>query len=176
MRLTYKLEKEDYLEFNLTQMKNFPKIRKSVNIQRFIMPLMFTLFILILSKLGGYSLKSIGPIYLIMVGAWILFYPKILEKSMLKRLNKALDTEENKYLLSERTIEVNSGGIYEIIQEEDGSENSIFAADRVIKLDENAKHLYIFLATEAIYLIPKKYFKSEEEEADFKEDIRKLIV
>lgn len=176
MRLTYKLEKEDYFEFNLNQMQNFPKIKRSINIQRFFMPGIFTVFVLILIRNTKYDMRTILPLYSVMVLGWIIFYPKILVKSMHKRLNKTLDSDEYKILLQERTIEIKDDGIYEVLKKEDGEEEAMLATDKVLKLEENEKFVYIFLTSESVYLIPKKFFLSEEHRMEFLKKVKKLIV
>ncbi len=176
MRITYKLEKEDYFKFNLNHMTKFPKINRSMKIQRFFMPIVFTVLALILVYKVNYSSKIVIPIYIVACLGWILYFPKMLEKSIHKRLERVFMEEENKFLLDERVLEVKDDGIYEIIKDKKGQEKSIFASDEVVEIEETNDSLYIYLSSESVYLIPLKFFKNEEEKQEFLSKVNKFNI
>ncbi len=174
MRLTYKLDRDDYYAFNFEQMKHFPNIQRNINIQRFVIPVIFSVIVLLLLMINKKDITGIAPIYLLLVAAWILLYPKILQKSTAKRLNKVLSAEENQILFEERTIEVNDTGLYGVAEKE-GKEELVLAAEKILKIHENDNYFYVFLSTQSVYIVPKKFFTDKEEMEEFKKSVEKII-
>lgn len=172
MRVEYRLEKEDYYEFNLHHMSHFKKVNRSITIQRFMMPILFTIFAAITYKRGNTPLIIILPIYLIAATGWVVLYPKFLQRSVNKRLDAILKLESNKSLLEDKTLEVADDGLYEILEDD----NRVLSSKEVVDIIETDKNVYVYLPAEAAYIIPKKFFKDEEEKKRFVSKLEKLLV
>jgi len=175
MRVTYKLEKEDYFNIDMNQMRNIPRIKKSINVQRFVIPIIFTVIILILIGFTKNDVRSILPLYGILVIGWIILYPKILIRSTHKRLSKTLDKQTSDYF-DFSTIEVREDGIYKIEKDEEGKEKALFVTEGISGINEDKNYMYIFLPVGSFYVIPLKYFEDENYKKEFLEEVKKLKV
>lgn len=172
MKIKYRLTKEDYYEFNLHHMSHFKKVNRSIQIQRFLMPTLFTIFAAITYKRGNISPVIIIPVYLIAATGWVMIYPKYLQKSVNKRLDAILNQEANKSLLDDKILEVADDGLYEILDEK----NRVLSSKAVVDIIENEKNIYIYLPSESAYIIPKKFFESENEKDEFVRKVENLLV
>lgn len=172
MRIEYKLTKEDYYEFNLHHMSHFKKVNRSINIQRFLMPIIFTVFAVLTYRMGNTSLNIILPIYLLVSTGWVMLYPKFLQRAVNKRLNAILELESNKSLLEDKVLEVADDGLYEILE----GDNRVLSSKEVVDIVETDKNVYVYLPAESAYIIPKKFFKDEKEKAEFKSKVERLLV
>ncbi len=174
MRVTYRLEREDYFNFDINQMRNIPKINKGINVQRFFIPSIFTIFILLFVGLTKNDVKTILPLYIVIVLIWVIMYPRLLMKSTHKRLSKTLDGKDDDYF-DFSTIEVRPDGVYKIEKDEAGEEKALFVTEKISAINQDENYLYVFLPVGSFYVIPLKYFKSEDHKTRFIDDIKKLI-
>lgn len=168
MKVDYKLEKEDYFKFNMHQMKEFPSLKKSVLIQRLMMPIIFLVFVITLKQRNQYSTPILVLGYLLVAGLWFFLYPKYIERSIKKRLNQTLENEENAFLLEDKAIELDKEAIYEYRNklDEEGNETieKVLAAEEIVAFQEDDNSYYIYLGSESAYIIPKRFIDQEDRE------------
>lgn len=173
MRITYKLDKEDYLNFNLHHMKKFPKLRLSLLFQRVLMPIVFGLIGIFFYRSETIKTSIIFLLWLLFSSLWFFLYPKFMKRAIEKQLNKILETDMNSYMLEEKTLELREDGLYEIIKNENGTEEALKSKE-IEELEEETDNLYLFLEGEAAYIIPKRFFESEKKLEDFKREVIQL--
>ena len=77
MGINYNLTEEDYLNFNMFHVKNSKAVKRTLNMQRFITPIIFIVLSYVLSKVGNMSFFELFIAFLIVSILWIIFYPKI---------------------------------------------------------------------------------------------------
>ena len=53
MGINYNLTEEDYLNFNMFHVKNSKAVKRTLNMQRFITPIIFIVLSYVLSKVGN---------------------------------------------------------------------------------------------------------------------------
>jgi hypothetical protein len=87
----YELNKQDYIDFNLSHIYSSPSLRRSVMIQRFIAPIIFLIFPLFLADVSDISLREWYVVYGILFVLWVIFHPKYIKRRVIKRTTKLIE-------------------------------------------------------------------------------------
>ena len=77
MEINYNLTEEDYLNFNMFHVKNSKTVKRALNMQRFITPIIFIVLSYVLSKVGNMSFFELFIAFLIVSILWIISLSKI---------------------------------------------------------------------------------------------------
>ena len=77
MEINYNLTEEDYLNFNMFHVKNSKAVKRTLNMQRFITPIIFIVLSYVLSKVGNMSFFELFIAFLIVSILWIFYIQDI---------------------------------------------------------------------------------------------------
>ena len=151
MKVNFKLDEEDFYDFDFKNLENFPKAKRILNFQRYVVPLIYLIVGYLFYRFKLFNKNQSIIFTIIIVLGWIIFYPKYVKRGMKKRTLKIL--RENPSLLYERTMELNENGIFEIIDTEDG-EQTVLLGEKILGYNERDGRIYINLLNETAYIIP----------------------
>ena len=111
MEINFKLTEQDFIDFNVHHMKTSKTMKKAVLMQRFFGPISFIIGIFVAYKITDIPLWYWSICFVIAGALWFVYYPKMIERSIRKRVKKMLSEGQNKVLLSDTTLMVNEEGI-----------------------------------------------------------------
>lgn len=163
MDYSYNIEGKDlvHLNFYFMDQEELGKARRSLKLS----PLIFVVVII------GARFLSRGidiPFVLISLGAYMIWFfisDKILDKMSERRMNKAINTEENKWLTNTRTMHLDDETIGESIVLDNGENKELFRKPygelHTVEVSEHG--LYIFIDEVSAFIMPRRTFGSEEE-------------
>ena len=73
MEIKYNLTEEDYLNFNLFHVKNSNTVKRALNIQRFLFPVLFIVISYLFSKMTEISFLGVFIPFLLISILWVIF-------------------------------------------------------------------------------------------------------
>jgi hypothetical protein len=161
MNLEYQLTKQDYIDFNIYHMTYSVTLKRSVFIQRFIVPIIFLGLPIFLPKITGILLWYWIKFCIIASIVWIVFYPKILRKSITRRISKMLDEGKTTGILRKHNFLFTEEGI---VDKTEFSETKYNLLEKVVEYE---KHIFIYVRAIMAYIIPIRIFISVDEKNNF---------
>ncbi len=165
MKFNYNIGPRDlvYLNYNIVGEKHLKRLRANL-----IMTPALIIIVLILFSFREGSRPS--PIFivisLILLGIWIKYSRTVLDNISIRRISKAFKNEENKWLLNERTMEVNDDRIVETIDHLNGLEKKVLldvTYDEIYTVDRSKEGIYIFVNDRSAFILPARAFKGQGE-------------
>ena len=169
MKITFEVNKDDYINFNLYHLQNSKTHKKMFNILRYIIPIVFFILIYMI----GTKIFNQPSIYWIIVAIifsvlWILKYPKQYKRLIIKQTDKILNEGDNSSIFGRKTLEITDKFIE--VKGEFTSEKVSLESIKEVKVYEDMILIYIsgFMA----HIIPRRYLDTETE----KELIKQLNV
>lgn len=163
MKLKYLLTEKDYVDYNIDHMYNSPSIRKSLFVQRYIIPVLFLLIPFCVDGLFSISWRYWMIWFAIVFIQWIIFFPGLVRRTSRKRIGKMLREGINTDFLGERTLDLQEDAIYE----RGISSESKKSWDAVEKVIEGKKHIYIYVSAITAFIVPLTAFADDDEKNQF---------
>ncbi|TRX66162.1 YcxB family protein [Carboxylicivirga sp. M1479] len=156
MEIEFKFEMMDWMALQKSYLQHSKQFRRSKLMMTALMPVVFT-FLLTLDILKGeYNLLSIGILAFIAI-LWILFFPKYLIKSTLKRSRKLIEEGDNSAILGMHKLKFDTRGL---VHTQPESEQQINWKG-IIKLEESANHYFLYNTAVSAIIIPKQKISSQ---------------
>jgi len=161
MIIEYELTKQDYIDFNINHMNNSKSMKNSMLFQRFIIPVIYLILPLFLKYISRIPLWYWYCIFLIFSVIWIIRYPKIIEKSVIKRASKLIDEGKATGIVGHHSVTYTNEGI---VDKTEFSETKYSVFERVV---ESENHIFIYVSSVMAYIIPLRAFKNQDEKLEF---------
>jgi len=171
MKVSFDLTRQDYIEYNIFHHLNSKASRKSMQIIRFAIPVIYLLLAYPISKVSEIPFWWWATILTIISVVWVIKYPKSFKKTIAKRVGKMLDEGKNVGLLGNRTIEITDTAITSEGQAGEMKTNW----EAVERICETEDYLFLYIASVQAYIIPKRAFENKEKEDDFIQTIKKYL-
>lgn len=158
MELTYNITEEDYIQFNLFHIRNSQTAVRTLNIQRYLSPVIFIIFSFIFPKLFDGSLWLSLAIFGIMSILWIVYYPKYYYSHILRHVKKMLKEGKNHGILGEHHMYFADEGI--IDKTVTGETKVSWSGIEEFKEDDH--NLYLYNSSVSAYILPKRELENLE--------------
>ncbi len=172
MQLTYTLTEQDYIDFNLYTFKTSKTMKRGVLRQRIIGPVIFMAAsrfaprILDIPAWFSYLIFGLASI------AWVIYYPKKIEKHLVKTIKKRFEEGDNHGLLAETVLIMDEEGLHF-----QNDYNESFVKWSVVnKIEESESHIYLFNSSISAHIIPKMAFSSTNEMEEFRRQVDTRIL
>ncbi len=168
MNLQFEITKQDYSDFNIYYANNSKAIKRTVFINRFILPIIFLILPVFISKVSDISLFYWYCVFILTFILWIILYPKQFNKSYKKRLSKLFDENNNKSIFTHHNLSITEEGIIDTTKFGETKTNTI---DNVVEMDN---YIYVFISGISAYIIPKRIFTNFDEKKDLLNILNKI--
>ncbi|WP_035051071.1 YcxB family protein [Carnobacterium pleistocenium] len=169
MEIEFELLEKDYINFNIDHTKKSPSLKRSINVQRLVGPIVFLIAPFIVIRFSAIPIWYWMAVFSIASLIWFVFYPRYFDWEMRKRIVKMLQEGNNENLLKKIKIVVTDKGISE--SSVTGELNSKW--NEVNRVDETNEYIYIYNSSISAYIIPKRIFENENTLKIFLEEISK---
>lgn len=113
MEIEFEFEINDWMEFQKNYLQNSKQFRRTKIIVMAMLPVIFSVIILLESLKGNFSLFGL-IVYGIASVLWIIFYPKRMYKQALSKTRKMIDEGDNTGILGLHKLIFNDEGIIHI--------------------------------------------------------------
>jgi hypothetical protein len=161
MTIDYDLTKQDYIDFNINYMNNSKSMKNSMLLQRFIIPVVYLALPLFLKQVTRIPIWYWYCVFIIFSLIWIIRYPKMIEKSVTKKVSKLIDEGKATGIVGHHRFTYTNEGI---VDKTEFSETKYSVFERVVESD---KHIFIYVSSVMAYIIPIRVFKNQEEKLNF---------
>lgn len=161
MTIEYDLTKQDYIDFNISHMKNSKAMKKSMLLQRFLIPVVYLILPVFLKNVTRMPLWYWYSVFIIFSLIWIICYPKMIEKSLIKKASKLIDEGKATGIVGHHCLTYTNEGI---VDKTEFSETKYNSYERVVEADNL---ILIYVSSVMAYIIPLRAFKSQEEKLNF---------
>lgn len=163
MEVSFDVKKDHLIDFSIYNVENSKQIKRAVNIQRFVTPLMFLLFALLI---GVYQ-NEISKWLVIFAGmyiAWVIVYPKMYIMSVKSSIKKNIEQiNGKKELIGSCKLTLTDDGV---VEDSNVRTNTTLWKD-LKRLVETKEYVFVFNTENSAYVIPKEKFESKEYEKDY---------
>ncbi|WP_041701573.1 YcxB family protein [Gottschalkia acidurici] len=168
MEASYEVRKTHLVDFSMYNIKNSKEIKRIINIQRFLTPLIFFIICFIIGKSSNELTKWLivfGALYI----SWVIIYPmwymKAVKKNIQKDMNKASDQE----VVGNCTLRLEESGVIE----ESNTRVNETKWKNIEKLVETQEYLFVYNTENSAYVVPKEAFASESDKEDYTNMLKK---
>jgi len=158
MEIKYNLTEEDYIHFNLFHIKNSKTAIRSLNIQRFIGPIIFIISAFVFSKIGDVPFLGLFITFLVMSILWIFLYPKYFYSHVIRHVKKMIKEGKNDGLLGEHKMMLTEEGIIDTTANGETKVNW----SGIESYKEDNDYFYLYNSSVSAYILPKRKLDSEE--------------
>jgi YcxB-like protein len=152
MEINYNLTEEDYLNFNMFHVKNSKVVKRTLNMQRFLTPIIFIVASFVLSKVGSMSFLGVFITFLVVSILWIIFYPRYFYSYVIRNTKKMIKEGKNDGLLGEHRMVLSEDGI---IDSTSNSETKVTWLG-IKTLSEDRQNIYLYNSSVSAYILPKR--------------------
>jgi hypothetical protein len=159
MEIRYNLTEEDYLNFNMFHVKNSKAVKRTLNMQRFLTPIIFIIASFVLSKVGSMSFLGVFITFLVVSILWIIFYPKYFYSYVIRNMKKMIKEGKNDGLLGEHYMILSDEGI---IDSTSNGETKVSWLG-IQTLSEDKHNIYLYNSSVSAYILPKRELDDVEE-------------
>ncbi|MCL2462518.1 MAG: YcxB family protein [Defluviitaleaceae bacterium] len=160
----------DYLEFNLYSARFSPDGGKKPNLDRWVVPIIYLLIAYLIATVVKYPISIVFYLIFGYISIyWIINYKKMRIKTAKKRLAKM--SSYGKLYEKKVTMKFDDDKFYDFSEYEE-TQSQYYRLERIV-VDNNA--IYLYVGVLKAYIIPKRVFTSEEEQAKFLEFINSKI-
>ncbi|MFZ0443610.1 MAG: YcxB family protein [Bacillus sp. (in: firmicutes)] len=167
MEIDYQLTEDDYLNFNMFHVKNSKAIRRTLNMQRFLTPIIFIIASFVLPKIGSISFLGVFITFLVVSILWIIFYPRYFYSYVIRNTKKMIKEGKNDDLLGKHHMILSEEGI--IDSTSNGETKVTWSGIQTVSEDKH--NIYLYNSSVSAYILPKReladveqiktYFKSK---------------
>lgn len=158
MQINYELTKEDYIDFNMYHGLRSKTVKKSIFLQRYIVPIVYLIVPFFLEDYRSPKFKYCMGLFIGIAIMWIIFYKKYFNASVKKKIIKMIDEGETSKNYGNKVMILNKEGI-EGIGEHDKSK---LKWDGIYKIEESDKHIFIYINSMSAYIIPIRALDDKE--------------
>ena len=159
MEIRYNLTEEDYLNFNMFHVKNSKAVKRTLNMQRFLTPIIFIIASFVFSKVGGMSFLGVFITFLVVSILWIIFYPKYFYSYVIRNTKKIIKEGKNDGLIGEHHMILSEEGIIDATSNGE-TRVSWFG---IQTLSEDKHNIYLYNSSVSAYILPKRELDDVEE-------------
>lgn len=159
MEIQFEITEEDYINFNLHHIGDSPSQKRTYNILRYLLPIIFTIPIY---SIGTFIFKQ-PKIYWAIIGGlfaliWIITYPKKHEKLIKKETKKLLKEGDNSSIFGKKTMTIDEKNM--IVTSETSSETTSRRSIKSIKFYDDM--ILIYLSSIMAEIVPTRYLDEKE--------------
>ncbi|WP_186580578.1 YcxB family protein [Aquibacillus kalidii] len=160
MEFTYTLTEEDYINFNLTHVKQSITVKRSIGIQRFSIPIIYIALAFVMSALLDIPVLWMLVPFSVLSVIWVITYPKIFLRSIRKNASKMIKEGKNENLLGTHHMIVNDNGLTDI-NENGETKVNWSGIDKVVHEQD---YIFLYNSSVSAYIIPKRELSSRLDE------------
>ena len=158
MKITYQLETEDYIHFNLFQIHHSEKLSKRLAIQRIIVVVLFALLALLAYFfLNYFTLIVVGLLLLISI-FWYLYFPTFSKNQVIRATERTVARGDLSGLFDEIELEINAEGVREKVQ----SNEHLAQWTTIQSVNFTTEAIYFFISQTNAIIIPKRTLTQEK--------------
>lgn len=166
IEFNFEITEEDYIKFNVYHVENSPSQKRTYNLLRYAIPLIFSVPIYAIGTSIFKQPESYWmAIAILFVAGWIIIFPKQYKKIIRKQTEKLLQEGDNSSIFGKKTMKIDGKNVqvFDAFSSETISKENI----KNIKIYEDMILLYLSAVTAQI--IPTRGLKEEEKKALLKE-------
>lgn len=151
MKINYNVTEEAFLEFNLFHAKNSKAVKKSMTIQRFLLPVIYLLVAVFLSPILDIPILFLFIPFLLIGVLWGIFYPAYFYYHVKRAAKKMIREGKNEGMFGKQSIIFTEEGVREISPKGE----TAFSWPGIEKLEEDQTNLYLYNSGMSAFIVPK---------------------
>lgn len=167
MKLEYRLEKQDYINFNMEYLVDSDIVRKFFFFQKIFIALTLFLGLFIIKKRYGVANIYLAIFYVLIYFSWSIAEGLLISFIMRKKLGNNI--RENPKLIGDKLIFIKDDGIHDL----SGKKEVIIKWKYVKFLEDVEDYLYVFTTLNSGYIIPRAALEGRE--LEFVESVNSKI-
>ncbi|MFJ5717779.1 YcxB family protein [Neobacillus sp. NPDC093127] len=152
MEINYHLTEDDYLNFNLYHVKNSKAAMRTLNIQRFLMPIFFIAAAYLFSTIDDVPFLWMLVPFIIVSILWFIFYPKYFYNHVARGTRKMIKEGKNEGLLGDHTMRLSDEGI---VDSNSNGETKVNWSG-IHEFKESSDTFYLYNSAISAYILPKR--------------------
>lgn len=163
MEITYKVEPEDFVAFNLSYMQGSPVMRKNIRTTRLVSAGLILIGGCILMEVLGALNAVSAVVYAALAVAVYALTPRLMERRIRKGVLSMLARPQNRSVCSDKALTLDENQMVLT----GGGEDSHYEYSVVERVTEDSEHYFIYVGAMAALIVPFRAFASGEDKAAF---------
>ncbi|ALS79566.1 hypothetical protein AUO94_13445 [Planococcus kocurii] len=151
MEITYDVTEEAYIDFNLYHAKNSKTLKKTMTMQRVLVPIIYLVMAVVLSFVLDIPILFMVIPFLIIGILWAIFYPKYFYRHIQKSSKKLLREGKNEGVLGTHTMIFTEAGLREV----SATGEKLVSWAGIEHIGEDASNLYLYNSGLSAFIVPK---------------------
>lgn len=151
MEITYDVTEEAYIEFNLYHAQNSKTLRKTLTMQRVLVPIIYLVMAIVLSFVLDIPVLFMVIPFLIIGIVWAVFYPKYFYRHIQKSAKKLLREGKNEGILGTHTMIFTEVGLREV----SATGEKLVSWAGIEHIGEDTSNLYLYNSGLSAFIVPK---------------------
>lgn len=168
----YELTRQDYLNYNLIHLDHSKTAKKTINLQRFLVPILYIVLAFLMAWIGDIPLLYWLIVFSVAAIGWIMFFPQYTKRVVSKRISKMLDEGENKGLLGKQELSLMDDGIL-VSNEYKESKTKWNSIDNILVTDD---YILVYVSAISAHIIPTRIFNNQADMNQFISLLNEKIV
>ncbi len=158
MNVSFDVKKDHLVDFSLYNIKNSKEIKRIMKIQRYVTPLVFLFFALLIGMYRN-DFKTWIVVFIAIYIAWVLLYPKIYMASVKKSVKKNVEKANGKDdLIGHCNLIIKD----DVLLEESNLRTNKTNWIDINRLIETEEYVFVYNTDNSAYVIPKDRFENKE--------------
>lgn len=168
MTITFEINEEDYVNFNLYHIQHSPSQKTIYTMMRFLLPVPFMPIIYFAGTLGFNQPEIYWVITAVLFYFyWLYAYPKKHKKTIKKQSLKLLSEGDNSSLFGMKSLDIGDGNL--ILQEKNAT--STLSKEVIKSIKEYDDMFILYVSAVSALIIPKRYLSDQN-----MSDIREILM
>lgn len=151
MEIVYDVTEEAYIDFNLYHAQNSKTVRKTMTMQRVLVPIIYVVMAIVLSFVLDVPILFMVIPFLIMGILWAVFYPRYFYHHIRKSAKRLLQEGKNAGIPGTHTMIFTEVGLREVSAT--GEELVSWAG--IESFGEDTSNLYLYNSGLSAFIVPK---------------------
>lgn len=149
---SYELTEQQFVDFNLYHAKHSEAVKRSLTIQRFVIPIIYLMMPFVMGPIFNWSVWGLMIPFILFAALWIIFFPPYFHWNIKRMSRKMVNEGKNEGLLGTHELFIDSQGIREVTK--NGETHVRWSG--IEKCGEDAVNVYLYNSAMSAMIIPKK--------------------
>ena len=149
---SYELKEQQYVAFNLYHSKHSQTVKRSLAIQRFVVPIVYLMMPFVMGPIFDWSIWGLMIPFVMFAILWIVFFPPYFYWNIKRISRKMIREGKNEGLLGVHKLLIDSQGIREVTK---NGEAQVHWSG-IEKYGEDADNLYLYNSAMSALIVPKQ--------------------
>ncbi|MBT2583439.1 YcxB family protein [Planococcus sp. ISL-109] len=148
---SYELTEQQFVDFNLYHAKHSKAVKRSLTVQRFLIPAIYLAMPFIMAPIFDWSVWGLMIPFVIFAALWIVFFPAYFYRIIKRTSSKMVNAGKNEGLLGYHELFIDAEGVREVTK--NGETHVRWSG--IEKYGQDESNVYLYNGAMSALIVPK---------------------